>query len=383
MTNRKQQIEDFLNRLYISSKKEVNDISGDEVYERLIFNNITSDKMCDQSELFPYWQEHYKKSFHTKCFVSPTWTYFCQFINENKDASKSYGKDPIKIYVSLDRDHIYSGAKQIFNFLDVENICHRSKIGRKTRVDNIVMRIYNKEDAEKIINFINSNKYLIEGHNEVSPFNFKCGIVGLVIDNFNSYNRVLSEFIASYINKIKNRFPPRKPRLEDFYKFLNQFKVDNNFIWRIKGEENIKNTDIIYINEIKELILKSLITDDLRVYIDHYDNVVGNTNTKLKINTLSANEQIIYDTIKFVMIATEEKYDKAQAIFALKSYINESDPTGITRQDKNGKEVRETICKINPNVVKKFILEYTSSNDISGALEIIYNEIHKKDNVRH
>lgn len=72
---------------------------------------------------------------------------FEEFINDVK-------KKSIKIYVSLDRTKVKETTDKIFKFLSDNNIECQSKIGKHLRVDTLTIRVCNKEDVNKVINFI-------------------------------------------------------------------------------------------------------------------------------------------------------------------------------------------------------------------------------------
>ena len=56
-------------------------------------------------------------------------------------------KSIYKLYIPLDKEHIFDGANQLFDFLIREKIPHVSKIGKYISMDDIVVRVDTPENA--------------------------------------------------------------------------------------------------------------------------------------------------------------------------------------------------------------------------------------------
>ena len=124
------------------------------------------------------------------------------------------------MYVPLDQAHLQKGADYIFDFISKNGIEHQSKIARMIRNDDIVIRVNTKEDAEKVMEYIHSNPYIMEGLMRVNPFLANNNGIGLAMDNNFSYNDTVCEAIAGYYNYLKR------------YNRMDLFNVDglNNYI---------------------------------------------------------------------------------------------------------------------------------------------------------
>ena len=85
------------------------------------------------------------------------------------DKSSSINFDPIKIYLNLDKNHLTKGAKIILDFLSNEDIEHITNIANSVRTDSIIIKVFNEKDAERVINFINTNPYLNESPLKPNP----------------------------------------------------------------------------------------------------------------------------------------------------------------------------------------------------------------------
>ena len=188
-------IEYFL-KLIANACKNGMDIDSQSVYANLIYLGV-DDKREDISSNFNKWIEHFKSNKNIDVFVDPSWDYFCQFISPNFDR---YTHDcNIKMYIPIDSQHIEMSVIYLFEFLANENITHLSKIGKCIRFDDIVIRTNNRDNANKIIEFINNNKCIREGLLKANPFAVGTDKISMAWDNTLSYNLVVSSWISNYI----------------------------------------------------------------------------------------------------------------------------------------------------------------------------------------
>ena len=198
-------------------------------------------------------------------------------------------KSAIKLYITLDADHLEKGSLEIFEFLNKEGIQHQSKIRGKVTIDNVVIRLDNMEDAKKISNFIKNNRFIQEGLNNPNPFlvtdnnGVSYGLDGLRV----SVNGEISRHIYNYINSkvLINDNRVMKNELnnisrEDFYNYLhfldrrynNAVDINNqNYnILRLllKSESpNYNNEDFEkYVNTRKDLIDKNINREDILAF---------------------------------------------------------------------------------------------------------------------
>lgn len=149
MNNRLEEINRILKDLYISVLDENIVLNGDAIYHYLSgrsFNNAIEINN-ESNRMFDRWCNRFKNRSNIKVFVDDNWKYFCQFTND--DITINGTLDYIKLYIPLDLNHIEEGANRIFDFLERNNIKHHSKIATHVRVDDVVVRLYRKEDAMK------------------------------------------------------------------------------------------------------------------------------------------------------------------------------------------------------------------------------------------
>ena len=189
-------IDKFLKELQELSK-EVK-LNPDQIYLRLAYYGIPLEEQNKSvKEVFDKLISKFKGYPGATTFVSPNWTYFCQFANDSEYSM--YSTNPIKIYIPLKKEHLEENVSKIVKFLADNNIVHRSKLAKNVRVDNLVLRVKDKDGADKVINYINSTVPK-EDLYECNPFCISDGKVALAMDRYLSYNDILSKYLCLYIN---------------------------------------------------------------------------------------------------------------------------------------------------------------------------------------
>ena len=281
---------------------------------------------------FNNWLQHFDKNNNIDVFVSPNWSYFCQFVSKDKTAS--IAKDHIKVYIPLDAKHIEEGAKQIFDFLSNNNIPHLSKIGKNIRFDDIVIRLVNKEDADKLINFVNNNKYIQNGLIEANPFAFNYNGIALACDGNLSYNDTIAGLIDMYIGQKKRENALNTVGLRNFYSYLinvyqKQFiehKID--FITReFEINPNDRETLNNYENVIRLVVNSQNPTFTYDKFIEHYEKCSGKENKK-EIDIDSINNMLI-ETVNTM----SERFNSLEdALINVEVYVQTGQKNLLTRQ---------------------------------------------------
>jgi len=250
----------FLRDIMLQNKDFILDY--DIVYASLIRINVPErQKMLDLNELgiFNKWLKRYEKGKNTNCFIDPVNSYFCHFSIHKSEVDKE--NDYIKIYVPLDYYHIEKGANLLFDFLSENNINHVSKVSRKIRFDDVVIRLTNRQDADKLLDFIKNNKYINEGLIEASPFAFTKNKVALAVDGNVSFNGVVASFIMLYLNLRQKEKNFNKINYFDFYDFVYNYYndviiKDNQEILAKDFKKIITSTNFLDYKKVTELIIK-------------------------------------------------------------------------------------------------------------------------------
>ena len=143
--------------------------------------------------------------------------YFCHFQNgrDKVDVLKM-----LKMYVPIDDAHIKEAVKRIFTFMAKERMIHSSKVSSILRIDDVVIRVINKEDLEKVRNFIANDKYICEGLMSHNPFLPTDGMMSYAWDGFESLNCTLVSYIVMYINSLAKYNMLDSVSYHDFYIFI-------------------------------------------------------------------------------------------------------------------------------------------------------------------
>ncbi len=277
-----------------------NSLSSDRIYHDLIFRgvplsdrrvNISVEESRQHPNYFinsefesPYagpnspfnnWIKYYARSDKTDVFISPNWTYFCQFVS--KDGKARRAREHLKVYIPLDSNHVEDGARLIFNFLEDNNISHGSKIGKKIRFDNIVVRLVNPEDVDKLINFVNNNAYLREGLLPANPFAYNRNGIALAIDGSLSYNCTVADMIDLYIDHRKKTNTLNQVNNQDFYYYIEKLYY-SYFVSKSRNGEDY-NTISNYISRVLNDKVQErgqqLTEDETQRIIENYRQVIG------------------------------------------------------------------------------------------------------------
>lgn len=136
------------------------------VYQLLKEFNITDYDISTNQDMYPLeYSSDWCDFFSKRNDILPyAWgNYWTGFDYGNINSEHKF----IKIYLSLDRNHLFEGVKQLFDFIARENIMHTSKSTSIVRTDNVIIRLNTGDLAglKKITQYIESNKYIQEGMN--------------------------------------------------------------------------------------------------------------------------------------------------------------------------------------------------------------------------
>ena len=261
-------VRDFIKENPRLTSEERNDL----IYKLLIRQGVSrEDQRRDFRDdgTFNRLVNYFNNRNHIKAFVHPQYRYFCVLTNEKGQFDDT--AESIKIYVPQDAKHLERSARLIFDFLDKNNFCHASKIGREVRFDDIVIRMKDKNEALKLLNFIKNNKYIQEGLIKPNPFAFSHDNIAMACDRDMSYNITVTSLINLYMKNIEENNAFDRVSVEDYIRFVNiyyryhfvkyndlgdtiiDFNIDGANFNDISSNEKIVN-----LRDIIELHLKSL-----------------------------------------------------------------------------------------------------------------------------
>ena len=168
------------------------------------------------------------------------------YFNEDSIPSNLEG---INVYIPVKGDKLLSAVPYIYKHLLSNRISFSSKISMFNRCDNLIVTVYNKEDALSLINYSNNNYSNYLGI--LNPFISKLGSIG-VSKEFNgySYNRGIATLLNEYIEEciLNQRVKPYDAI--DFQNFVNSM---------YENADNYIDKNMYYIASVS---LYSILTND-------------------------------------------------------------------------------------------------------------------------
>lgn len=269
------QIEQFLDKIKAAAQSGCF-INPDMVYANLIRLGIRIVNSRYINNNFLDWIETFKETANINVFVSDNWQYFCQFVNDDYNVITQYNM--IKMYIPVDDAHISEAAKRIFGFMAQNKMIHHSKIAKKVRFDDIVIRVSDEENAKKIEEFVMNDAYIKEGLMKPNPFAFNNGYISYAWDGELSFNMVVASYISGYINELKNNNKLDTVSYKGLVTYIGKIydavfkegKYKDDYIDAMKVEEEYQLDNY---QKVTELLLHSLMpgktTEDFfKVYND-------------------------------------------------------------------------------------------------------------------
>ncbi len=269
------QIEQFLDKIKAAAQSGCF-INPDMVYANLICLGIRIVNSRYINNNFLDWIETFKETANINVFEGDYCKYFCQFVNDDYNVITPYNM--IKMYIPVDDAHISEAAKRIFGFMAQNKMIHHSKIAKKVRFDDIVIRVSDEENAKKIEEFVMNDAYIKEGLMKPNPFAFNNGYISYAWDGELSFNMVVASYISGYINELKNNNKLDTVSYKGLVTYIGKIydavfkegKYKDDYIDAMKVEEEYQLDNY---QKVTELLLHSLMpgktTEDFfKVYND-------------------------------------------------------------------------------------------------------------------
>lgn len=385
--NRVERMDIFIKRFANVQKEypEMN-IQATDIYASLVKLDVYNREIHPLEPLFNNWIQFFQGVPNIKAFVSERHKYFCQFVNGVPENFTTQ----VKMYVPLDKDHIEKGAKDIFSFMAQRGIKHQSKIGKDIRNDNVVIRVYNIDDAKVIEEYIQSNEYIKGSTIPLNPFSIESNGVAYALDGEYSYNSEVSKHIYDYVNNLKNNNNLNQAGISSFREFLIN-RYNSTFVNGTGLKDFINNRDILGSREEisnKLLNYKSILAliyeaSFLEANIEtvKYRYGVINDNSKRQSDRLhmyklldwieakdekqnegKANDDAKKMILDMAIYETYKKYGRGQAEEAIKNYIHTGRATYFTREN----DARNILlATVSPNDTSK-----TVTNEATGQIDI-------------
>ena len=439
------EMQSFITYLYTIRVQNPN-INFDEnvVYRELCKAGLKRNQFTPQYELisneflFDKWINRFdnfqNKSEKLDVFVDPDWSYFIQFTSKQNYVKMMHlRKQFIKLYIPIDFQHLFEGVNQLFDFIKEQDIKHLSKVSKKIRSDNVIVRLGSDdlEGAKKIIDFVNSNPYFKDGLNKSNPFIPTINGIGFMNETGISYNSEMARLLSKFINIYAQM--QVAPTVQNFYSWFkkNNYNQEVNDIFEsalgietklTKSQkmaiffDALKETSKKYgINQVeyalteiiqnnnysgitngngkikyRDLLVKNVSRDEILSYIKEIMNLTTDIAFK-DINEfchkLFENEGIF--ELNSACLITLSKYNLEQVSFALRKMIYENNPIGFTRysNDESDKtNYREIISKYDNttilSIMKKAMelkgIKY-NPNDIEQIISLYCNDVLKSN----
>lgn len=333
------QIDTFLKQIQLLSLN--NNITERQVYVQLINHGIPEqERRFNLTNVFRELQSLNLYNEKMDVFVDAKWKYFCQFVS--KKIRYKYYQNPIKIYVPLKYENMEKSVQRIFSFINKNNIEHCSKLASEVRVDDLVIRVYNKEDADKIINYINSDEEITNNMYKTNPFTIESGRVGLTMDRILSYNDTLAKYINNYIKEMnkKNIFASydgfKYYISEQLYVLKN--KEELSCFIKMANRKNIKRLPqyLQTLEEITNIIIKVLDCESKELLYKYFEKINDEEYNINKYKEYSKYNYVDFmntnnTLLKNVVNAIAMKYGYNTAKIALETYKTTKDENYITR----------------------------------------------------
>lgn len=370
---RQMEIDRVLKDLYISNINLHQ--NGIELTEPMVYHYLTKLGLPDSerskriNNYFQDWIETFKNFPNIKVFNSQEWKYFCQFTNREVEP------DCIKMYISLDSTHICQGAKIIFDFLEKNNITHKSKIGSDVRTDDIVIRLTNEYDAKRLSEYINKSNYIKEGMLKVNPFCFESNGIGYAYDGHLSYNSCVAQLITDYSNRMYELgINQNEVNINSFYKYVEaylQIPEKINSLPHVEGDSE----KLLEASLVLELVKYSLGTSNIEDFFKFYNYAINKK--KESYNSTKNVQEDKEELFNEVILTTMKKYHKGynpneperDGFNYLEHFLN-GNLNGITR-DKNLR------TRVQNNLSLEDTLMIAKQNNIPGNtnIDIVLNYI--------
>ena len=338
-----------------------------EDFQKVVYRNLQiyglpqiDDESRNIEPFFDQWINDFKNS-DTEVFQDENNPYFCRFIRDKNNSLQTV-ENPIKLYIPLDKSHIYNGANLIFNYLEKEDIAHESKISKLIRSDDIVIRVAKPTDAMKIMSFVKNNPYLKEGSLNPNPFFIQKDNIGFACDNNYSYNDEVAKHISKYILSRANN---GNVSIEDLGLFIKQ---------------NAQNSDP-NLEQINILILNALQSNDLKLFFSHHRLINGNMPVEQEsfFEQPELEEQQLLKALQYTIELTQTNHNEHQARHALLEFLTTGNTKFFSRYQKiNGKKDKSInfrkVLSTNEPTLRKVVTDLTMTSNPQDQTNIFYEQ---------
>ncbi len=203
----------------------------------------------------------------------------------------------IKLYIPTNKENLQEVTSKLLDYLLENSVIYEMKVADNIRADDIVVRIYNKDEtARNIIDFINEE--LKDKLLKTNPFLLKDGAVGIACDGDFSYNESIARFLAEYLKANEDNL--ENVGLDGFKEYMQGIKdkigTDKEYMSKmLKSMDRIINNDHVndlsYLyNSVKIVDLINIALDEqkgLKEFKEHWKKITDKEEIKKEIDRLS------------------------------------------------------------------------------------------------
>ena len=260
MNDRDLKMEDFI---YYHGRENPKEMYGSLTNYGYYFDDIYQELLdgASREEL-----EQIAKKLGLNCNSNNGFQHFKKGINTKTDY------DFVKIYANLRGENSKEFVEDFMNFVNEQNLDIYFKVATLLRSDNLTIRIINREDIERVTNFINNYKNQ-EIFGEINPFILRNKNVGYMKDSVLSANMAISSILSS--NILSDEKEPLKELKEYIHNNPNLIKriIHNTFRANLLDNPNAQRI----VNDLYESI--SLGIDSQKTFND-FINMVHEQDTR-------------------------------------------------------------------------------------------------------
>lgn len=362
MNNRQEQMADFIEYLALISEKNQDIILNEKIVYGEMINFLVPQELKEISiyPLFIKWLNHFKTYNQIISFVDPNWNKYIQFYR-NAYLLKPYC---YKLTFSLTEIGFKSSAIiMLFDYLNQKDINFMAKVFYKIKSDSITIRIDNKEDVDKIMEYINNNPLIKDNLLLNNPFIVSSNRVGICYDFKLSYNLEVAILINNYINHLGKTLDYGNASFEGFSLYVNEISKtmmkNPEFIGEYKNNCLILNN--IIVEDEEQLSLVELVKLGLK------KGVIFNDVLNIKLNEKEITDLQIISYLEKATFDTYNNLGIAQTKIALYEYIVNNDCMGFTRENHCRLEL---LLNTNQYLAKQEVMNVDNNLKLKPAIKL-------------
>ena len=312
----------------------------------------------------------YENNSNAIVLDSGGWTHIHMGANPNITLDNA-----IKIYIPIDEANANVVTKQVLDFLLENNIASRNKVGSHVKGDAFVLRIFDKSDAKRVINYINEQVKLNPITGREIPLTFKSGNVSIAMDGLTSYNQIATTLIDNFA---KNNLGTDITGFKEFVHALNEQIINGDVdLFETMFKDQIKNLEENPYIENAELAKANIYE-----IIDIIDKALNNNmNSNKFIDYISEyqNTSKINEVIENIMHTNINNQNEIRPNIVKTFITNIQEKYKIVRSDigKQFRIAKDNVNKFRIDLKEKLEIIHAENNHISSDTSNVNSELIK------